>query len=185
MMCKLEEERETSVFVTTAYNNFSALTSDITQICAVGGEQHSSKYVLPSQPVMKGAMEVTGLEVLGGVFHCKGQPVASVTSSEALVAFMDFLSQFPQPPILLGHNIKTFDGHVLYHHLQSNNMCSEFNRYISGFADTKLMASPSSCKVRGTLSGYAYQASSQWTWICTLEVSLHKRPIKWYQSSPK
>ena len=129
-----------SFIVTITYEYFSARTSDITQICAVGGEQKFEKYVLPSQPITKGAMEVTGLEVLGGILHCKGQPVPSVTTSEALLAFMDFLSQFPQPPVLLGHNIKTFDVHVLHHHLQSHNMCSEFKQYISGFVDTRIVA---------------------------------------------
>ena len=78
--------------------------------------------------------------MLDGVLHYKGQPVPFVTIQEALVSFMDFLSTFPQSPILIGHNIKSFDVPVLHHHLRIHSCLGEFKRHMSAFSDTLVIA---------------------------------------------
>ena len=127
-------------FVTVIFDQFSGHASGITQICAIGGEEKFSTYVLPSVPITEEAKAITGMEVIGGILHNKGQAVTTVSTFEALVEFKNFLSSFPQPPILLGHNIKTFDVPILNHHLLKHNMYSEFKRHITAFVDTKHVA---------------------------------------------
>lgn len=64
------------------------------------------------------------------------QPVSYKLPHEALTDFITFLSKYPSKPILVGHNIKRFDCHVLYYSLKANQMWNEFSSHVCGFVDT-------------------------------------------------
>ncbi|CAC5408592.1 unnamed protein product [Mytilus coruscus] len=64
------------------------------------------------------------------------QPVSYKLPHEALTDFITFLSKYPSKPVLVGHNIKRFDCHVLYHSLKANQMWNELSSHKCGFIDT-------------------------------------------------
>ena len=49
---------------------------------------------------------------------------------EAMVDFLEYLCSQNIKPILIGHNIKRYDCHVLYNVLKQCNMWNGFFRYI-------------------------------------------------------
>lgn len=104
------------------------------------GEKTFNRYILPVKPISLGAQTATELKVIDGVLHHKDKPVGTVSTAEALVSFIDFLSHFSRKPILMGHNIKRFDIPVLLHHLKMNKMKGAFSEVIEGFADTLAIA---------------------------------------------
>ena len=83
------------------------------------------------------------MNIVDGVLYHKDKAVQTVSTAEALVSFMDFLSQFSHKPILIGHNVKRFDIPILLHHLRRNNMKAAFSEAIEGFADTLIIAKAS------------------------------------------
>lgn len=98
-----------------------------------------SKYILPEKNISPQASVVTGLTVQEGTLLYKNNPVPAVTAGVALTLFMDFLRPL-NSPVLVGHNIKTFDVPVLFHNLSRFNMVSEFSTLTTGFLDSRLVA---------------------------------------------
>ena len=87
--------------------------SDILQISAIYSNLEFNKYITPTQPISKGASDITKLTAINGHLYFEGNPVDTVTTKEALLQFMKFLKKRDKP-LLVGHNIKIFDLSFLH-----------------------------------------------------------------------
>ncbi|XP_052060199.1 uncharacterized protein LOC127700668 [Mytilus californianus] len=110
--------------------------SDITQLAAYSETLNFSTYIFPSQAISKEASEVTQIFVNGNQMFHNSTAVQYKLAHEALTDFIIFLSSFPSKCILVGHNIKRFDTHVLYNQLHIHNMWNEFCLHVCAFCDT-------------------------------------------------
>ncbi|CAC5357766.1 unnamed protein product [Mytilus coruscus] len=110
--------------------------SDITQIAACNVDRIFSRYIFPNQPISAEASRITGLTVVGNKMHHNGSLVPYKLPHEGLTDFLSYISEFKDKPILIGHNIKRFDCHVLFNTLSSLNMWNEFSSQISCFIDS-------------------------------------------------
>ncbi|XP_076089070.1 uncharacterized protein LOC143059453 [Mytilus galloprovincialis] len=111
-------------------------TSDIIQIAAYSQNYKFSSYIMPNRVISNGASAVTNISVIGSQMYYNLQPVPSKLQNVAFTDFNDFVKSFPVKPLLVGHNIKRYDCHVLYNSLKFHNMWNEFASNISGFLDT-------------------------------------------------
>ncbi|XP_076117930.1 uncharacterized protein LOC143085462 [Mytilus galloprovincialis] len=111
-------------------------TSDIIQIAAYSQNNKFSSYIMPNRVISNGASAVTNISVIGSQMYYNLQPVPSKLQNVAFTDFNDFVKSFPVKPLLVGHNIKRYDCHVLYNSLKFHNMWNEFASNISGFLDT-------------------------------------------------
>lgn len=84
----------------------------------------------------KEAIDITQIHVLGNKMFFQSKEVKYKLPHNALEDFISFLSTFPEKPLLVGHNIKRFDCHVLYNALKSRHMWNEFSNHVCGFLDT-------------------------------------------------
>ncbi|VDI14931.1 Hypothetical predicted protein [Mytilus galloprovincialis] len=116
-----------------------ARDSHITQIAAVNGESHWTSYVIPKLPISSQASEVTGLTMRNGRMFHQGKVVESSTISTALDGFLEFLKAAGHNIYLTGHNIKTFDCHILINTLKSVGKTEELKKCVEGFVDTRLL----------------------------------------------
>lgn len=116
--------------------NYSSTGRDshITQIAAVGQDKSFNCHVLPKKPIQNKASEITGLKLQQGKLFHNGVEVHAVSIREALELFSRFLGN--KPFILIGHNIKVFDCHVLVNAAVSCNMMNCIKTSIAGFVDT-------------------------------------------------
>lgn len=119
-------------------NEWSILsrTSDITQLAAYSENMTFSSYIFPFQAISKEASEVTKIFVNGNQMFHNHNVVQYKLPHEALMDFIQFLASFSRKCILVGHNIKRFDSHVLYNQLHFYNMWNEFCLHVCGFFDT-------------------------------------------------
>ena len=113
-------------------------TCDILQISAICTGVEFDRYICPEQPITEGASSVTKLTVKDGHLYFDGNLVETVTLKQALVEFINFLKGLNKP-VLVGHNIKTFDLMFLHHHLNRINKWENFLSVVIGFVDTKLI----------------------------------------------
>ncbi|XP_076102353.1 uncharacterized protein LOC143071724 isoform X2 [Mytilus galloprovincialis] len=111
-------------------------SSDIIQLAACSKDSTFDTYILPSQPISKEATNITKITVRGNNMLYNSKPVNFKYPHQALTDFITFLSEFSCKPILVGHNIKRFDCHILYNALRFYNMYSEFCSHIIGFVDS-------------------------------------------------
>ncbi|XP_076102946.1 uncharacterized protein LOC143072050 [Mytilus galloprovincialis] len=116
-----------------------ARDSHITQIAAFNGESHWTSYVIPKLPISSQASEVTGLTMRNGRMFHQGKVVESSTISTALDGFLEFLKAAGHNIYLTGHNIKTFDCHILINTLKSVGKTEELKKCVEGFVDTRLL----------------------------------------------
>ncbi|XP_062596747.1 uncharacterized protein LOC134258225 [Saccostrea cucullata] len=113
--------------------------SHITQIAAVCVDEQWQRFVRPKIPISSSASDVTGITVRNGLMFHRGKPVQSSNISDALESFMQFISKQGNGTILCGHNIKSFDCHVLFHALEASGKLEDFETIVPGFFDTKLL----------------------------------------------
>ncbi|CAC5385442.1 unnamed protein product [Mytilus coruscus] len=111
-------------------------SSDIIQIAAFSKDNSFNCYVFPMQKISRKASKITKIKVIGNQMYLNNQPVQAKFPYEALLDFILFLSDLPKKPILVGHNIKCFDCHVLFNQLRLSNMWREFCSHICGFIDS-------------------------------------------------
>uniref|UniRef100_A0A8W8P2F2 Exonuclease domain-containing protein n=1 Tax=Magallana gigas TaxID=29159 RepID=A0A8W8P2F2_MAGGI len=116
-----------------------ARNSHITQIAAVCGNEKFSQYVMPKVPMTSKAAEVTGIDVINGKMYCHGNEVNAVKLSAAADALLNFFMKFQSKVVLIGHNIKSFDCHLLLNALESCSKTDAFLHCIAGFVDTRLL----------------------------------------------
>lgn len=81
----------------------------------------------------KEAIDITQIHVLGNTMFFQSKEVKYKLPHNALEDFISFLSTFPEKPLLVGHNIKRFDCHVLYNALKSRHMWNDFSNHVCGF----------------------------------------------------
>lgn len=111
--------------------------SDITQIAACAGEESFQNYVIPRCNITSEASRLTGITFCRetNCMFLNGKPVSGEHIQDALLNFITFL-QSKKSPVLIGHNIKSFDLHVLFNRLQEFNLFSRFCQTVRGFIDT-------------------------------------------------
>ncbi|XP_052073042.1 uncharacterized protein LOC127711130 isoform X2 [Mytilus californianus] len=113
--------------------------SDIVQIAALTENETFSAYVMPSKKITPQASDITKLAFFDGQMYYDEVPVESSPPFEVFTNLIAFLSKFPSKPTLVGHNIKTFDCHILYNQLNKLKMWDEFCLYFNGFIDTRIL----------------------------------------------
>lgn len=69
------------------------------------------------------------------MYH-NGNAVDYKHNHEGMTDFLTYLSNFTDKPVLVGHNIKRFDCHVLFNTLKSMNMYSELCERTIAFLDS-------------------------------------------------
>lgn len=153
-------------------------TSDIIQIAAKCKEKEFSIYAIPTRCISKEASAATCLTFDGNNLCYKGEAVPAVPPFEALIAFLNFLDSFNHP-IIVGHNIQSFDLPILRHHLGSSNLLERFSGNITGFLDTLKISKKSLKDVNlsnykketlvQTLLGEEYEAHNAMADVTSLE----------------
>lgn len=113
--------------------------SHITQMAAVCGENQWQCFVKPKVPISTSASDVTGITMRGSQMFHRGKPVHSSNLSSALESFVEFISRQGKCAILSGHNIKSYDCHVLFNALEAVGKMDTFKDHVAGFVDTKLL----------------------------------------------
>ncbi|CAC5380039.1 unnamed protein product [Mytilus coruscus] len=110
--------------------------SDITQIAACTKDSSFSRYIFPDQQISREASEITKITVVGQKMYYNGNAVDYKHKHEGMTDFLTYLSTFTDKPVLVGHSIKRFDCHVLFHTLKSMNMYSELCASTVAFLDS-------------------------------------------------
>lgn len=113
-----------------------ARTSDITQIAAICGNKTFNRYIRPDAEISLEATKVTGISCVAGIMKHNGTVVESSDPGAGLQAFIDFINSFESKPVILGHNIQSYDIPVLMHQLTKFRLFEDFKSSISGFIDT-------------------------------------------------
>lgn len=91
---------------------------------------------MPNKPISPEAAAITGITVVGNQMLYNKERVMHKSQFQALNDFIIYLSTFSKKPILVGHNIKRFDCHVLYNSLKSHILWNEFCSYVHCFFDS-------------------------------------------------
>lgn len=116
-------------------------TSDITQISAYDGKNMLNLYVSPRQPISSKASDVTGITFSfeRNQMYCHNVRVESVSIRQALLQLIEMM-QTKSRPVLVGHNIFSYDVPILRNLLQEFNLLSSFCKLIYGCIDTLKIA---------------------------------------------
>ena len=115
--------------------------SDIVQIAATDGVKTFNCFIAPRQPICAAASAITGLTFSEGnnQLYKNGKRVDCTAIHKGLLDFMAFLKSF-RKPVLVGHNIISFDIPVLYNRLQEFQLCQAFMALVKGCIDTLKIA---------------------------------------------
>ena len=89
---------------------------------------------MPKKAIEPNAQKVTGLIYDGDQLYHHGSPVEASPITTVLQDFSDFLGD--SPTVLYGHNIKSFDCHVLLNTAKACDQLDSFQAKIKGFVDT-------------------------------------------------
>ena len=117
---------------TSLYDN-----CDIVQISAItmDGEYSFDKYVLPNADICAAASRVNGMTKKGNSLFSHGKLVPTVSITESLSMFSEWLTNLNDEVVLFGHNIKAFDIKHFLRHVKENKMGLYFDKIV-GFIDT-------------------------------------------------
>lgn len=118
-----------------------ARSSDITQLSAYDGTDTFDCYIKPRQPISKAASSITGLTYSfenNQMYH-HGEPVESKEPYDALVSFTEYL-QSRNKPILVGHNIQSYDVPILSSALREHGLLTTMVESVYGCMDTLSLA---------------------------------------------
>ena len=110
----------------------SAITLDIVQIAAACGEKEINIYLTPKSSIGLEASAATGLTYVGGVMKHYDRVVEHTDPSEGLQQFKSVGCN----PILVGHNIQSFDLPILMNQLVKYRLFDSFAGKVFGFIDT-------------------------------------------------
>ncbi|KAK2842617.1 hypothetical protein Q5P01_012817 [Channa striata] len=108
---------------------------EIVQLAAVSGGHSLNLYVLPRCRIDRGAARVTGFSVRRQKLYLHRQLVLTNSLREVLVSFIAFLQMLGRP-LVIGHNIRSFDCPLLARALDELNLRAEFESSVSGCVDT-------------------------------------------------
>lgn len=118
----------------------SERNSHIRQIAALDeeSEQFFCCYVLPKKPITYHASRITKLTLKGNTMLHDGKAVEAIPIKDAIKALISFLKDLPskKQKILVGHNVKAYDCHVLMNALKNCNMIDIFHDIVIGYMDT-------------------------------------------------
>ena len=92
-------------------------------------------YILPVAPISPAASRVTGLTKQGNNLFCHSKLVPSVSLTEGLEMFSNWLSSLNKQIVLVGHNIKSFDIKHFKRHVKYHELDSKFDMIV-GYIDT-------------------------------------------------
>ncbi|XP_053366622.1 protein PML-like [Clarias gariepinus] len=132
-------DRETLVFFDLETTGLNTSACDIIQLSAISGQRTFNVYIFPRCAIDAGASSATGLTIDREQLHLHGQPVVTVSLSEALNLFISFLKTISRP-ILVGHNCKQFDCPILLRILIEFNLLEEFRDVVPVYLDTLLLS---------------------------------------------
>lgn len=115
--------------------------SDIVQLSAFDGITEFNVYIRPNQPISKYATAISGITFSfeKNTVYYNGREVESTDLRLGLLKFFEHLQSHANP-ILVGHNIMSYDIPVLCHKLHECSMLSEFIQCVYGCADTLKLA---------------------------------------------
>ncbi|CAL8321542.1 unnamed protein product [Gadus morhua 'NCC'] len=113
---------------------------EIIQLAAISGERTFNVYMMPEIAIDRGAAEVTGFSVRDGALLLQGTAVPTVTLTEALTSFLDFLQSLEQPVLLAAHSARRFDKPVLDRALLRCSLTRQFQQLGSRYFDTFLLS---------------------------------------------
>lgn len=114
-------------------------TCDLVQLAAVSGGHSLNLYLLPRRPLQPGAAKLTGFRVRRGRLCLHHRPVPTNSLREVLVSFIAFLRMLHRP-LIVGHNIRRFDGPLLARVLDELDLRTQFESSVSGCVDTLSLA---------------------------------------------
>lgn len=114
-------------------------TAHIVQIAAVSGDKKFECYVMPKIPFDSSASDITWITKQGNLLFHNGKNVEAKSITDGLDDFLTFLYNQGNSINLYGHNIKTFDCHVLFNALEKAKKMDKFKSIVSSFMDTKLL----------------------------------------------
>lgn len=89
--------------------------------------------------MQRGASKVTGLRVRRQRLYLHRQLVLTNSLREVLVSFIAFL-QMLRRPLVIGHNIRSFDCPLLARALDELDLRAQFESAVSGYVDTLPLA---------------------------------------------
>ncbi|KAK0158038.1 hypothetical protein PV327_011232 [Microctonus hyperodae] len=113
----------------------SGVRHNILQIAAKSENTTFNVYVTPTKPVDVSASKITGLQNIDGCLFVHGKEVHTLSITEALVSFLQFLISISPHCLLVAHNAR-FDSSHLIHAIITTNMVDEFSNVLIGFTDT-------------------------------------------------
>lgn len=105
----------------------------------MSGGHSLNLYIIPRRPLQPGAAKVTGFRVQGRRLYLHRQLVRTNSLREVLVSFIAFLRMLHHP-LLVGHNIRRFDGPLLGRVLDELDLRTQFESSVSGCVDTLSVA---------------------------------------------
>ena len=125
------------VFYDLETSGFGPNSTAILQLSAVCGDRTFNCYVdpLPNYVIPPGTSAVNQLRVVNGRLTYKNQLVQSKPLQQVFSLFIGWLRQFNRP-ILMGHNIFTFDNPIMYNNMKNIGLWQEFKKVVHGFVDT-------------------------------------------------
>ena len=109
--------------------------NDIQQIYALFGDKQFSRYIAPTKPIAENSSRMNGFFNVEGQLCYRKKCMETVSCSEALAEFIDFLWSF-QDPVLVGHKCRKFYLPFLYVHLKEHGLWDQFASTVTGFVDT-------------------------------------------------
>ncbi|XP_070763039.1 protein PML-like [Enoplosus armatus] len=112
---------------------------EIVQLAAVSGGHSVNLYISPRGRMQRGAAKVTGFRVRRQRLYLHRQLVPTNSPREVLVSFIAFLQMLGRP-LVVGHNIRRFDGPLLARALDQLDLRAEFESSVSGCVDTLPLA---------------------------------------------
>ncbi|MED6282028.1 hypothetical protein CHARACLAT_027779 [Characodon lateralis] len=112
---------------------------EIIQLAAVSGGHSLNLYIIPRCRIQRGAATVTGFKVRGQRLYLHRQLVFTNSLKEVVVSFLTFLQMLGRP-LLIGHNIRSFDCPLLARALDELDLRAEFQASVSGCVDTLPLA---------------------------------------------
>ncbi|XP_006820911.2 DNA polymerase III PolC-type-like [Saccoglossus kowalevskii] len=109
--------------------------AEICQLSAVHNNTEFNEYVMPSQPIPYVVSEKTHLTINNGFLCYRGNAVSTITIENCLKRFLIFLADIPNP-VLVGHNILSFDCRYLVTSIKRCSLLEDFLSCVHGFIDT-------------------------------------------------
>ncbi|MGH0146534.1 UNVERIFIED_CONTAM: hypothetical protein FKN15_008332 [Acipenser sinensis] len=144
-----QTENYTPVFFELETTGLDVASCDIIQMCAISGEKTFNVYICPRKQISEEASSVNGFTVQNQTLFLDDVPMETKSHKEALTDFLAFLVTLHRP-VLVGHNLQWFDRLIVSRIMSEFCLLNEFQKVISGYQDTFLIAKKYIPKTRVT-----------------------------------